>query len=349
MKYRYMAEGRRFRRFFSSRRSVLAYAEQWLSENRGEDLAVFNRISRERVEVPTEKVRLQDSKEQDAQSERLEQRFGLWALLMERAFKEVGLLRKEAQEAVAAVFEPWREANERRETFLTPFGILGRFLEYSRPPSLFSTPFRPNYVLWISRHSDGQSSPFVAIIPETDADGNPGKATYDDKKLAEWMRSPTGAETDLQVAGSDAPTDVASIPEVAFPPGVKVAANGVSKPFRASTIQAGHTSNEQAIYDMLWNIGTPGDGEWRIAQYGNRALAKLLRLSLTTIKVNLKSLIEKLAIDIVQERTATTARVYRIYSPGQILKRRRAAALDWVYRNRQGVSLGPESPTSTPG
>lgn len=137
------------------------------------------------------------------------------------------------------------------------------------------------------------------------------------------------------------PPDAASIPGVTFPPGDEGRSNAVSTPFRASTAEEGHTPTEQAIYEMLGKTGTPDNGECRIAAGGNRTLAEQLHLSHSTVKVVIKSLILKLALDIVDDRTATNARTYRVYSYSQIRERRSAAALDWVYPNRQGVFLGP--------
>jgi len=139
-------------------------------------------------------------------------------------------------------------------------------------------------------------------------------------------------------------------PGLIVPPGVKIPLNGVSAPFPANDVQQGHTRNEQTIYDALWHGGEPEPAdESRLVKGGNRKLAETLGFAHSTVKLALQALIDKLSIEIAQEGNAITQvpRVWRVFSYSRILARRRSANLTWVYRNRQGVSLGPPPTRST--
>jgi len=111
--------------------------------------------------------------------------------------------------------------------------------------------------------------------------------------------------------------------------------------FRARVVQDAHTIWEQTLYDALWAMGAGESNGPKVVCAGYRTLAAKTRFGDKTIKRNLRSLEEKLAIEpIAPEETHTsTGRTYRIYSFRQILDRRRTAGLEWVIRNRQGVSL----------
>jgi hypothetical protein len=116
--------------------------------------------------------------------------------------------------------------------------------------------------------------------------------------------------------------------------------------FKAKLVQDAHTVWEQALYDCLWISATGDPNGPKTVCAGYRTLAAQTRLGDKTIKRNLRSLEEKLAIEpIAGENSHTnTGRTYRIYSYKQILDRRRAVGLEWVIRNRQAVIL-----TSAPG
>ena len=111
--------------------------------------------------------------------------------------------------------------------------------------------------------------------------------------------------------------------------------------FRARLVQDAHTIWEQTLYEVLWNGGSGDPNGPKVICAGYRTLAAQTRLGDKTIKRNLRSLEEKLAIEpIAAEQTHTsTGRTYRIYSFRQILERRRQVGLEWVIRNRQGVTL----------
>ena len=113
--------------------------------------------------------------------------------------------------------------------------------------------------------------------------------------------------------------------------------------FRARTVQDGHTVWEQQIYEALWREATPSGGpESREIAIGYRHIAKLTRLGLNTVQRNMRTLVDKLALEPVgkYDSDTRTPKTYRVYSYRAILERRAAAGLEWVIKNRQGVTLG---------
>jgi len=93
----------------------------------------------------------------------------------------------------------------------------------------------------------------------------------------------------------------------------------------------------------MWNAGTPEEGrESRLLRMGYRGLAGLCNLNPKSVKANLKSLEEKLAIERIGEFNAvdSTGRTYRIFSYGEVLARREGAGMLWV-RKIKGVEFIP--------
>src|SRR6185437_2776814 len=64
-----------------------------------------------------------------------------------------------------------------------------------------------------------------------------------------------------------------------------------------STVQDGHSLAEQAVYDVTYRAGKPYQGESRILTIGLRTLAEMSRMAYSNCKANVRSLVEKLAID----------------------------------------------------
>src|SRR6185437_4493816 len=64
-----------------------------------------------------------------------------------------------------------------------------------------------------------------------------------------------------------------------------------------STVQDGHSLAEQAVYDVMYRAGKPYQGESRILTIGLRTLAEMSRMAYSNCKANVRSLVEKLAID----------------------------------------------------
>ena len=112
---------------------------------------------------------------------------------------------------------------------------------------------------------------------------------------------------------------------------------------KAEIVEDAHSLAEQAIYEALWNAApaiTDSDSADRFIRIGYSRLAKITRLSWVSVKANLRSLQEKLAIDVIANENSATqeGKEYRVYSRDVILERRRQAGLEWVRRTR-GVEL----------
>lgn len=123
-------------------------------------------------------------------------------------------------------------------------------------------------------------------------------------------------------------------------PSMEVEGRG-RRPLRyCRTVQDGHTTTEEMSYQALWAYArrhgkTDPDG----SQVVDLALSQL-RTVLNTDHKNIKRLVtalrSKLALEVVRPpdyRRAISTR-YRIFSPAQILERRKASAMVWVVRTR---------------
>lgn len=176
--------------------------------------------------------------------------------------------------------------------------------------------------------------PFGALIPSapllTKADNRRESAPLQHAPLATPPRFPTADD------------DIA--PSYAF-----VSQHGLpSQPIyrrprirEAVTVQDGHTLAEQSVYDAMYRAGQPYQGESRILTIGLRTLAEMSRLAYSNCKANVRTLIEKLAIDGDDAFSYTAGRTYVIYSFREILRRRKAAGLTHVLRTRGVVFVDP--------
>lgn len=113
---------------------------------------------------------------------------------------------------------------------------------------------------------------------------------------------------------------------------------------RADTVQDGHSLAEQSVYEIMYREGKPFQGDSRILTTGLRTLAERVRLAYANCKANVRSLIGKQAIEEYGEGFSyTTGRTYLIYSPAEVLRRRRAAGLTHVIRTRGVAFVHPET------
>jgi hypothetical protein len=89
----------------------------------------------------------------------------------------------------------------------------------------------------------------------------------------------------------------------------------------------------------LWESATPHDSVSRLITLGFASMGKLTGLSESNARINLRSLIQKLAIDehITYNCATSQGRTYRIYEPAEILRRRHTAGLRWVMRRTLAV------------
>ena len=74
-------------------------------------------------------------------------------------------------------------------------------------------------------------------------------------------------------------------------------------------------------------------------------MSHLARLSLNNCRLNVRSLVRKLAIEEVEgpHCEKQVGKTYVVYSPAAILRRRREAGLEWVVRTKGVMFVNPES------
>jgi hypothetical protein len=149
-------------------------------------------------------------------------------------------------------------------------------------------------------------------------------------------------------------TPVPSTPVLETPPGVVSFSAGVSTPVgririrKCLTAQDGHSLGEEVLYQALWKSAAPESGEARTIVIGWRGMSQLCRMTPKNCKINTQRLIRKLALEVLSpyntpESIGTT---YRVYSPETILRRRRAAGLEWVVRSRGVEFVDPATGVS---
>jgi hypothetical protein len=107
----------------------------------------------------------------------------------------------------------------------------------------------------------------------------------------------------------------------------------------ATTSADGHSRAEQDVYLALWNQGQAQLDGSRLITIGMLALARLAGLSESNARINLRSLQRKLAVEehstFVCEQSQ--GRTWRVYSPDQIMSRRRAAGMIWYMKRTLAV------------
>lgn len=91
----------------------------------------------------------------------------------------------------------------------------------------------------------------------------------------------------------------------------------------------------------MYRAGKLYQGDSRILTIGLRTLAELSRMAYSNCKLNVRSLVAKLAIDESPEFSYTEGRTYVIYSFREILRRRKAAGLTHVVRTRGVAFVDP--------
>jgi hypothetical protein len=103
--------------------------------------------------------------------------------------------------------------------------------------------------------------------------------------------------------------------------------------------QDAHTRAEQHVYECLWENAASYDAVSRTIMIGFGAMARLVGLSESNARINLRSLVAKLAVEEIAEYNCerSMGRTYRIFEPGEILRRRREAGLLWFMRRTLAV------------
>lgn len=121
--------------------------------------------------------------------------------------------------------------------------------------------------------------------------------------------------------------------------------------------QDAHSRAEQQVYQSLWENARVLDDLSRVITIGFGTMARVVRLSESNARINLRSLIAKLAIEEYKHYIceSSVGRTYRVFNYSEILRRRREAGLTWYMRRTlavvfvnpvtgQRLDLGPNDP-----
>jgi hypothetical protein len=119
---------------------------------------------------------------------------------------------------------------------------------------------------------------------------------------------------------------------------------------RAVVAQDGHSSGEQLLYQSLWNAASAETSDTRLLSIGYNGMSSLCKLDRSNCKKNIQSLLEKLAVEVTKsyQTASSTGTTYRIFSYGEILRRRKAAGLIWVIRTSGVRFVNPIGDLPTP-
>jgi hypothetical protein len=115
---------------------------------------------------------------------------------------------------------------------------------------------------------------------------------------------------------------------------------------QAALVQDGHSLGEQALYEALWDHAQPQDKESKLITIGYRQMGVLARLTVNNSKANIKSLMQKLAVEEIASFTHAQGTTYRVFSYPAILQRRRDAGLTHYIKSRGVVFVNPETGTA---
>ena len=103
--------------------------------------------------------------------------------------------------------------------------------------------------------------------------------------------------------------------------------------------QDAHTRAEQQVYEYLWENAKPLDTVSRTLTIGFGVLSRLVRLSESNTRINLRALVAKLAVEEAGAYNCerSVGRTYRVFNYSEILRRRREAGLVWYMRRTLAV------------
>ena len=112
-------------------------------------------------------------------------------------------------------------------------------------------------------------------------------------------------------------------------------------------VQDAHSAGEELLYRILWEeakLDQMNPVGSRTLRMGYAEIAARARMHKTNVRLNLANLIAKLAVVVLEEHNSTDLipRLYRIYSPREILDRRKAAGLEYVIRQKNVIFVTPD-------
>ena len=111
---------------------------------------------------------------------------------------------------------------------------------------------------------------------------------------------------------------------------------------RCTRVHDAHTPGEQVLLNTLYELaGNPAYGQKQpdgshLVAVSMAEISERISMHETNVRMNIRSLTVKLALDLaaLEDRKKQSARQYRLYTPEQILERRRKAGYEWVVKNR---------------
>jgi hypothetical protein len=117
----------------------------------------------------------------------------------------------------------------------------------------------------------------------------------------------------------------------------------ITKIQRCVLAQDGHSNGEQVLYVALWNEAKPERDDLRIITMGMGALSRLARMDISNVRKNIRSLVEKLSIEIIADEISDVqqGKTYRIFSYRRILENRRQAGLEWIIKSKGVTFIDP--------
>jgi hypothetical protein len=147
-------------------------------------------------------------------------------------------------------------------------------------------------------------------------------------------------ERTVSVSGTESVSDTVSVPGPSKNKPHDPAQYHRPNASAAKHVQDGHSHSEHAVYTALWEAGEPHTPDARMVTMGFGAMSRLARLSLNNCRLNIRSLIRKLAIEEIGSENCESqvGKTYLVYNGATVMKRRKAAGLEWVVRTK-GVSF----------
>ena len=105
---------------------------------------------------------------------------------------------------------------------------------------------------------------------------------------------------------------------------------------RACRVQDGHSSGEQCLYAVLWENSSAEDRDSRVITIGWDRMGRLANLNANNARIACHRLIKKLAVDVVSPRDSNTrtGTTYRIWSWAGVVRRRKAAGMEFYIKSR---------------
>ncbi len=200
-------------------------------------------------------------------------------------------------------------------------------------------------------HSDLTIVEGINLIPHFISAGAPASPASPVKQQAESTAGPSlGSPLVLKSPRSELEAAPAlTLPAAAFltpspllAAGLSLRATPQKRTFAvrpAHLVEDGHSRAEQQVYAQLWENATPFDEISRLITLGFASMGRLTGLSESNARINLRSLIQKLALDehTTYDCATSQGRTYRIYQSAEILRRRHQAGLSWVMRRTLAV------------